>query len=149
MTVEVTSTGSWETLQKTAHIPIAQLTPLLSEPSTRSLKAIVTLIWPYSSIHGSFTVLLAEPDFRLRRTRGQVRVQFSGPSAKAVVNSKIGSGDEILLSLEGAEWVKDGSVAQTPGRGIEWELKFTERVLLQARVLQDDPAIAKLIDHSR
>jgi len=69
-------------LQTTAHIPIAQLTPLLAAPASRSIKAVVTLTWPYSSATGSVAFLLSEPDFRLRRTRGQVRVQFSGSSAK-------------------------------------------------------------------
>jgi hypothetical protein len=122
-----------DSLAAAALIPIAQLTPDLSAPSATSIKAIVTLIWPYSSSNSSLTVLLAEPDFRLRRTRGQVRVQFSGSSANAVHEAGIGSGDEVMLSLDGVEWNKDESAGQTPGRSIEWELKFTERLLLQVR----------------
>ena len=119
------------TLESASHIPIAQLTPLLAAPSTRSLKAIVTLTWPYSSATGSVAFLLVEPDFRLRRTRGQVRAQFSGSSAKAVAKSGISSGDEITLSLDGIEWVQDETPFSTPGRGIEFGLMFTERLLLQ------------------
>ncbi len=122
-----------ENLAKTTHIPIAQLNPSLAAPSTRSIKAVVTLIWPYSSSNSSLIVLLAEPDFRLRRTRGQVRIQFSGSSARTVFKAGIGSGDEVILSLDGAEWVKDGSTAQSPGRSVEWELRFTERLLVQVR----------------
>jgi hypothetical protein len=118
-------------LKSTSHIPIAQLTPLLVAPSTRSVKAIVTLTWPYSSATGSVAFLLAEPDFRLRRTRGQVRAQFSGSSAKAVAKSGIASGDEVILSLDGVEWVEDEAPFATPGRGLEYDLKFTERLLLQ------------------
>ena len=123
-------------LTATARTPIAELSPTLSALSTKSMRAIVTLIWPYSSSNSSLTVLLAEPDFRLRRTRGQVRVQFTGSSARTVFEAGIGSGDEVVLSLEGAEWVKDESSAQahTPGRGIEWDLKYSERLLLQVRL---------------
>src|SRR5438046_7890038 len=94
-------------LDSSVHIPIAQLTPLLASPSSRSIKAIVTLIWPYSSSTRSLTVLLAEPDFRLRQARGQVRAKFLGSSAKSVMQSKIGSGDEVALSLDGVDWRKD------------------------------------------
>jgi hypothetical protein len=115
-------------------IPIAELSPLLSTPTKKTIRAIVTLIWPYSSSNSSLTVLLAEPDFRLRRSRGQVRVQFLGSSAKTVFETRIGSGDEVVLSLQGSEWVENKSANQTPGRGIEWDLKFTERLLLQVRI---------------
>lgn len=118
-------------LESTSHIPIAQLTPLLTAPSSRSVKAIVTLTWPYSSATRSVAFLLAEPDFRLRRARGQVRVQFSGSSAKKIAKSGIGSGDEVILSLDGVDFVQDEVNTGTPGRGVEFELRFTERLLLQ------------------
>lgn len=135
---ETTETSSRAaSLLDTAHIPIAQLTPLLRAPSTRSIKAIVTLIWPFSSRTNSFTVLLAEPDFRLRQTRGQVRVEFAASSAREAGKAKIGSGDEVILSLDGAEWINDDSAARTPGRGVEWQLRFTERILLQVMLTTD------------
>lgn len=118
-------------MESTSHIPIAQLTPLLSAPATRSIKAIVTLTWPYSSATGSIAFLLSEPDFRLRKTRGQVRVQFAGSSAKNVAKAGIASGDEVTLCLDGVEWIESQSDAATPGRGVEFELKFTERLYLQ------------------
>lgn len=118
-------------LESTEHIPIAQLNPELSAPATRAIKAVVTLTWPYSSATGSVAFLLSEPDFRLRRARGQVRVRFSGSSAKAIAASGIASGDEVILCLDGVEWVSDKDTVVTPGRGIEHELKFTERLLLQ------------------
>ena len=116
-------------LQTSAHIPIAQLTPLLAAPASRSIKAVVTLTWPYSSAKGSVAFLLSEPDFRLRRTRGQVRVQFSGSSAKEIARSGIASGDHVILSLDGVEY--DENTVVMPGRGVEFELKFAERLLLQ------------------
>lgn len=122
-----------ELIATATRTPIGELSPALSAASTRSLRAIVTLIWPYSCSNSSLKVLLAEPDFRLRRTHGQVRVLFTGSSARIVFEAGIGSGDEVLLSLAGVEWVKDEFSAQTntPGRGIEWDLKYSERLLLQ------------------
>lgn len=119
------------TIESTSHIPIAELSDSLDAPETRSVKAIVTLTWPYSSATGSVAFLLAEPDFRLRRSKGQVRVQFSGSSAKYISKAGISSGDEVILCLDGAEWLRDESEISTPGRGVEWELKFTERLQLQ------------------
>ncbi|EKD13365.1 uncharacterized protein L3040_002775 [Drepanopeziza brunnea f. sp. 'multigermtubi'] len=131
-------------LESTEHIPIAQLSPELSTPSTRSIKAVVTLTWPYSSAASSVAFLLAEPDFRLRCARGQVRVRFSGSSAKAVAKCGIQSGDEVTVCLDGAEWLPDNETVAAPGRGIEWELKFTERLLLQFK--QDGVDEIKRID---
>jgi len=121
-------------LESSSHIPIAQLSPMLAEPSTRSLKAIVTLTWPYSSATGSVAFLLAEPDFRLRKCRGQVRVQFSGSSAKAIANAGIASGDEVKLYLDGVEFMRDEIEIATPGKGIECELRFAERLLLEVSI---------------
>ncbi|KAH6703164.1 hypothetical protein BKA61DRAFT_619029 [Leptodontidium sp. MPI-SDFR-AT-0119] len=131
-------------LESTEHIPIAQLNPELAAPATRAIKAVVTLTWPYSSATGSVAFLLSEPDFRLRRTRGQVRARFSGSSAKAVAASGIASGDEVILCLVGVEWISNDSTVVTPGRGIEFELRFSERLLLQFR--QEDSEEIKTID---
>jgi hypothetical protein len=123
------------TLESTTHIPIAELFPNLETPAIRSLKAIVTLTWPFSSATGVVAFLLAEPDFRLRRSRGQVRVQFAGSCARQVAKSHIASGDEVCLCLDGVEWIQDGDSVSTPGRGVEFELRFTERLLLKVRLV--------------
>lgn len=115
-------------------VPIAQLHPDLELANT-SVTGIVTLVWPYTSFTKSTRVLLVEPDFRLRRQRGQVRIKFQGSSAKAVAKAGITSGDQLLLSLVGTQWARDESAAGTPGKGIEWELLYTERVQLEVRVL--------------
>lgn len=117
-----------------AHIPIAELNPELDALSTKSVKAIVTLTWPYSSATSSVAFLLAEPDFRLRRSKGQVRVQFSGSSAKRIAKSGIASGDEVIICLDGVEWLRNTAAPSTPGNGVDFELKFTERLLLQVRL---------------
>ncbi|KFY09941.1 hypothetical protein V491_07883, partial [Pseudogymnoascus sp. VKM F-3775] len=118
----------------TEQVAIAKLEPTLPHLQSCYFKAVVTLIWPYSSSNKSLSVLLAEPDFRLRRTKGQVKVRFTGSSAKHVFDAGIGSGDELVVCLNGAEWIPESaSAAQIPGRGIEWELKFSERLVLQIR----------------
>ncbi|APA13534.1 hypothetical protein SS1G_07829 [Sclerotinia sclerotiorum 1980 UF-70] len=135
------------TLESTTHIPIAQLSPLLPASTSRSVQAVVTLTWPYSSRTGSVAFLLAEPDFRLRRIRGQVRVQFSGSSANAVAKSGITSGDEVILCLDGVEYLEPEPPNATPGRGVEFELKFTERLLLQFRPEESQDVKIINIDH--
>ncbi|ESZ91997.1 hypothetical protein SBOR_7612 [Sclerotinia borealis F-4128] len=135
------------TLESTTHIPIAQLTPSLPSSTSKSVKAVVTLTWPYSSRTGSVAFLLAEPDFRLRRTRGQVRVQFSGSSANIIAKSGIASGDEVILCLDGVEYVEPEATNATPGRGVEFELKFTERLLLQFRPEESQDTKLINIDH--
>lgn len=113
-----------------ASIPIAQLQPSIS-PEASTIVGQVALIWPYSSSKKSFGLLIVEPDFRLRREHGQVHVEFLGSSAKAVALSGVKIGDEVLLSLVGVEWAKDEATPRTPGRGIDWELCFRERLVLQ------------------
>ena len=113
---------------------IAQLDPSL-EGSDKVVEGVVTLIWPYSASSKSFSILLAEPDFRLRRERGQVRILFTGPSAKSVSGCDPQSGDRVLLHLLGTQWEKDETALKTPGRGIEWQLRFEQRLVLQVGLL--------------
>ncbi|PBP27629.1 3-dehydroshikimate dehydratase [Diplocarpon rosae] len=138
-----TTTGAIA-LESTVHIPIADLSPDIPAISTRSIKAVVTLTWPYSSATGSVAFLLSEPDFRLRRAKGQVRVQLFGSSAKAAKEFGIASGDELVLCLDGVEWVPNDPNAVAPGMGIEWELRFTERLLLEFK--EEDTGRVKNID---
>jgi hypothetical protein len=117
-------------LQFGASLPIAQLCPSI-DPNKHYVRGVVTLVWPYSSSTQSTSILLVEPDFRLRRKHGQVRITFRGASAKAVAKSGISSGNELTLNLSGAQYVRDLTVASTPGKGIEWELQFGRRLLVQ------------------
>ena len=119
-----------------ASTPIAQLNPDL-RPDESSVTGIVTLIWPYASSQNTLSLLLVEPDFRLRSNRGQVHVHFQGSSAKAVARSGISSGDRLLLCLRGAQWAKESTAAKTPGREIDWQLQYGERLVLQVRGLQE------------
>ncbi|KAL8858555.1 MAG: hypothetical protein Q9178_004849 [Gyalolechia marmorata] len=119
-------------------IAIAQLDPSTSS-SGKAVEGIVTLIWPYSISSQTFSILLAEPDFRLRRQRGQVRVQFRGSSAKTLAENNVQSGDHVKLSLLHAQWEKDEIASATPGRGIEWELRFERRVVLKIKREDQEP----------
>lgn len=116
--------------QHREQIPIAQLQPSTPKDSS-TIVGIVALIWPFSSSQKTFGLLLVEPDFRLRRKRGQVHVEFSGPSAKAVAGSGLIIGDQVSLDLVGVEWTKDATNPATPGKGIDWGLRFQQRLWLQ------------------
>ncbi|KAI4201352.1 MAG: hypothetical protein LQ346_002200, partial [Caloplaca aetnensis] len=126
-------------------VPIAQLEPSLT-CSGKTFEGVVTLIWPYSASNASFSILLAEPDFRLRRQQGQVRIHFSGSSAKAVSRCDPQSGDQVILQLDGAQWEKDETVSKTPGRGINWQLRFEERATLKIQREGQEPVRVD-IDH--
>ncbi|KAG8159302.1 hypothetical protein KVR01_010963 [Diaporthe batatas] len=111
--------------------PIAQLGPELPDQETRKLHGEVTITWPFSSVSKSVAFLVAEPDFRLRRDRGQVRVQLNGPSAEAVGALELGSGDEVTLGLEGVEWARNEEPARPPGSRSDWQLKFVGKLTLK------------------
>ncbi|KAL1894758.1 hypothetical protein Sste5346_005733 [Sporothrix stenoceras] len=117
--------------------PIAQLGPDLTNnfgSIPRAVRGDVTIVWPYNSVSRSLAFLLAEPDVRLRRSKGQIRVQLHGASAAAVAESGLGGGDELLLSLQGASWSKDESSLKLPGSRVEWQLEFRGCIVLQAKV---------------
>ncbi|RKF64523.1 hypothetical protein GcM3_131006 [Golovinomyces cichoracearum] len=116
---------------KTNLIPIAQLSPALASITSQSIEAIVSLTWPYNSASSSITFLLSEPDFRLRKEKGQVRVQFSGSCGKIITKERVSSGDRLVVGLEGVEWIKDDLSMTIPGNSIEYKLRFSERLLFQ------------------
>lgn len=111
-----------------ATIAIAKLAPSLADAGDKHIRAVVTLLWPYSSSTRKVALLLAEPDFRLRKRNGQVRVQFTGPAARAVARSYIGIGDVVVLTLAGAKWVDATPGLVTPGKSIDAELVFREKL---------------------
>ena len=112
-------------------VPIAKLQPGLESSADLIVTGVVTLFWPYSCSAQTFSFLLVEPDFRLRRQHGQVHIHFSHASAKAVAKARPGSGDTIELGLKGVSWQKPTeSTISTPGRGVDWELHFRNSVSL-------------------
>ncbi|KAL9044796.1 MAG: hypothetical protein Q9214_002094 [Letrouitia sp. 1 TL-2023] len=125
-------------LESSNRISIAELEPsVISQDAF--IEGVVTLIWPYSSSDKSFSILLVEADFRLRRHKGQVRVHFTNSSAKAAAKSRISSGDQVRIKLAGAQWEKDETTSSTPGKGIGWELRFCERLVLQILRQSEEP----------
>ena len=112
---------------------IDQLSPTLDSTSSRYINAVVTLLWPYSSSARQFKLLLADPDYRLRRAQGQVKIAFLGPSAKAVAGTKVGIGDHVKLCLDGASWTHLEQDVRTPGKSVDWDISYKGRVELQVR----------------
>lgn len=111
-------------------IPITALDPESAPPAEKSIRAVVSLYWPYSSSTKQCALLLADPDFRLRSRRGQVRVRFTGASAKAVAEGRVGIGDEVILDLAGAQWASEASGVSTPGKSVEGELVYRGQLAL-------------------
>ncbi|RMJ24835.1 hypothetical protein PHISP_04311 [Aspergillus sp. HF37] len=108
-------------------LPIAQISPSLERLEERSICAVVTLVWPYSSATKFLSLLLAEPDFRLRRLSGQVKVVFHGPVAEKVAKTHVGIGDEVSVSLAGSRLVANNTV----GNCVAWDVHFDDRVFLE------------------
>ncbi len=122
-------------------VSIADLSPVPANSSSHIL-ANVALVWPYSSSTGTLALLLADPDIRARKARGQVKVVFRDGSAREVARTKVGIGDTIRLALVGCEWEETGETVSTPGKKIDWDLEFKSRVIIQ--VSRDDAVIASL-----
>ncbi|KAL2162641.1 hypothetical protein VTH06DRAFT_6477 [Thermothelomyces fergusii] len=113
--------------------PIAQLSPDLPDVASLVVRGVVTITWPYNSVTQKFAFLLAERDVRLRRAKGQIRIEFQGPSAKAASDCGIGAGDELLFSLAGAEWSLDPAPGRIPGARVEWQIQFNQKLALQVK----------------
>ena len=114
-------------------LPIAELRPELPELESKHIRAVVSLVWPYSSSQREFALLLAEPDFRLRLKKGQTRVRFTRTCAKAIAATGIGIGDTVILGLQGTQFVEKDAKIRTPGRSIDWELCFSQTLVIQVR----------------
>ena len=111
-------------------LPIAQLDPSVDAQGT-TVRGVTTLLWPYSASKKTLALLLVEPDVRLRREQGQVRIQFEGPSAIAIAKSDIGIGDTLHLGLLGAKWCKTRNTVDTLNKNVEWELNYHDRLILR------------------
>ncbi|KAK5162928.1 uncharacterized protein LTR77_011089 [Saxophila tyrrhenica] len=118
-------------------IPITSLTPHTPLPPTTSIRATITLSWPYSSTTHQCALLLSDPDARLRSRGAQVRVRFSGPAAQAVAEARVGIGDVVVLGLDGGRWEIDGTRERTPGRGVEGGLWFRGKLVMRVEGRDD------------
>jgi hypothetical protein len=115
-------------LGKLTKVPIIQLSPDLEQLADKLILAAVILVWPYSSSTKSFSILLAEPDFRLRSSNGQVKVTFHGRVAEKVAESHVGIGDSVCLGLNGSKFIRNQAA---PGRSIAWDAHFENGVSLE------------------
>ncbi|KAI1924744.1 hypothetical protein LOZ64_000621 [Ophidiomyces ophidiicola] len=109
---------------------IANLSPCLDGHKRRYIQGVVTLLWPFSLSSKKFSLLLSEPDFRLRGSKGQVKVIFHNNAAEKVSQSGVEIGDTVFISLDGVSW-KDVDGNDSDSRGIEWDLEFDKRVLFE------------------
>jgi hypothetical protein len=111
-------------------VSISSLSPTSAIPSNHGFKALVTLLWPFSSANGQCALLLADPDARQRYQKGQVRVRFTGPSAHQIAISGIGIGDSVQVALVGVQWLteSDTALVKTPGKSVDGELMFKNRL---------------------
>ncbi|RAL09162.1 uncharacterized protein BO97DRAFT_480165 [Aspergillus homomorphus CBS 101889] len=118
-------------LLRSTTVPIAQLSPTLDGLSEHAVHGVVALLWPFSSSTRSISLLLAEPDFRLRRSGGQVRVVFHGHVAEEVAKSHVGIGDNIYLSLAGSRLADNDPKVLTPGKSVAWDVHFDSTVTVE------------------
>ncbi|MCJ1380756.1 hypothetical protein MMC17_003865 [Xylographa soralifera] len=126
-----------------ARVPFAHLRPSL-DPSVGFVEGLVTLIWPYSSSNRSTSILLVEPDFRLRPNHGQVRISFTGPSATAIAKSGLTSGDRVSVRLAAAVWLPEDTGGTTAGRGPGWELQYGQSLTLQIAQEAREPFLVEV-----
>ena len=127
-------------------VPIAQLSPNLPEQSSCMVEGEVTIVWPYSLVTKSIAFKLVEPDFRLRRDKGQIRIEFHGPAGKSVSDALIGGGDTVWLGLEGARWEKASPDLAARSDTVEWQAKFTHRLHLKLRRGETSEEVAVNVD---
>ena len=111
----------------TNKLALAQLTPETASAAA-FLEGVVSLQWPFSPSSATLSLLVCEEDFRLRSNRGQLRVDFHGPSAKAVDDMGVQIGDRVQLSLEGAglELLDTATAGDVP-----WAVVFSTRLAMQ------------------
>lgn len=135
-----------EALRDATPTPIARLNPEITDPDTRVVEGVITIIWPFSIVTKSIAFILAEPDFRLRRENGQVRLRFHGASAQAIADAKLGGGDEVRLSLLGVKWEKNEMETQLAGSTLEWQIEFTSRLFLSVQRAGEGEEELRVID---
>lgn len=123
-------------------LPIASLEQRGPDFESKFIKGVVSLIWPYSSSAGKAAFLVADPDFRQRHRKGQVRVRLQGAAARAVAKSRFSIGDEVLLGLRGVKVVENDAGISTPGKSVELELQYGHYITME--VLRDGEKVANV-----
>jgi len=111
-------------------VPIACLCPDLPSFHTKVMTGLVVLVWPYSHLECKSSLLLAEPDARIRRNGGHVRVRLSGASAQHAFKCGVTIGDEITIELRSARFTENSNsnLVTTAGERVKWDLAFESRL---------------------
>ncbi|KAF8460672.1 hypothetical protein BDZ91DRAFT_851479 [Kalaharituber pfeilii] len=107
--------------------PLASLTPEKGAEGV-FVKAVVSLIWPYSPSSSTMRLVLSEEDFRLRGNKGQLRVSFHGACAKQLATRNISIGDKLIFSTEGARFRK---LEKGLARDVPWSLRYDNRLSIK------------------
>ncbi|TWU73826.1 hypothetical protein ED733_005029 [Metarhizium rileyi] len=119
-----------EALREAVPTSISQLDVEFADAVSLAVEGVVTITWPYSTVTNSIAFILAEHNVLKRRNHGQIRLEFIGASGKAVAHARIGGGDQLRISLNGARRTKTDAKAGLPAGSLEWQLQFTNRLLL-------------------
>lgn len=117
-------------LPMTSSWPSSELRLAALHPSASSafVNAIVTLMWPFSPSSSSLSIIASEEDFRLRLSKGQLRVNFGGACANAVDTRGLQIGDQVMISLEGAVFEE---LSNATTRDVPWSITFTSRLVMK------------------
>lgn len=110
--------------------PIAELSPRYADAPLCVIDGVITITWPFSASRHSVAFILAEHDFRHRRARGQVRLEFHGAAGEAINSANVGGGDEVRLSLEGVKWEEKDVPIGITGDPLRWQLSFDQTLCL-------------------
>ncbi|KAL7275783.1 hypothetical protein RUND412_001262 [Rhizina undulata] len=120
------TTPSWLLKQ----LPLASLSPEASTSEPAYLLVVATLLWPFSPSSSSLSFLACEQDFRLRLSKGQLRVNLQGPAAHELASKKLQIGDEVMISLEGAVFEE---LENPTARDVPWSIAFSKRLVMKIK----------------
>lgn len=110
-------------------LPLASLSPTSSNSTSSTyITAVVTLIWPFSSSSRTLSIVASEQNPILRRSKGQLRVNFHGPAATGVDAHGLQSGDHVCISLDGAHWEE---LAGASSRDVPWAVSFEKKLTMK------------------
>ncbi|CAZ81201.1 unnamed protein product [Tuber melanosporum] len=111
-------------------VPLASLAPGTYDNEPGFFVAIISLLWPFSPSSSSLSILASEKDFRLRKNRGQVRVNFTGLAASVVDQTKLQIGDRVIISLEGVEFQPLDDATE---RDVPWVVVYSTRLAMKVK----------------
>jgi hypothetical protein len=117
-------TLSWPSIE----LRLASIDPTTVAEQPAYISAVVTLMWPFSPSSSSLSIIASEEDFRLRLSKGQLRVNFNGACASAVETCGLQIGDKVMISLEGAQY---DELASATAKDVSWAVTFNSRLAMK------------------